>query len=291
MNPVYSRQDLDRFGGRVSEFKTLPDKMKRTCVWRDTMKKILLGTVALVALGIAAPASAADLAARPYTKAPPPMIAAIYDWSGFYIGLNGGGGSAHKCWDLDQQRAASRVGSGPKVAITRPAARSVVRSVTAGRRATGCSVLKPGQLGRLHRLQHQPVLPGGHPTSTKVDAFGLFTGQVGYAWNNALFYVKGGAAVVSDKYTTYAHCDRRAHRLAPAKPAGVARLAPVSNSASRRTGRLASNTTTCSWAPRASTPTTPGRRVHAQPISISQDVDIGTVRLNYRWGGPVVAKY
>jgi outer membrane immunogenic protein len=45
------------------------------------MKKILLGTVALIALG--APASAADLAARPYTKAPPPMVAPVYDWSGF----------------------------------------------------------------------------------------------------------------------------------------------------------------------------------------------------------------
>ena len=33
------------------------------------MKKILLGTVALIALGAIAPASAADLAARPYTKA------------------------------------------------------------------------------------------------------------------------------------------------------------------------------------------------------------------------------
>ena len=62
------------------------------------MKKILLGAMALVTLGLAAPASAADLAARPYTKAPPPMIAAIYDWSGFYIGINGGGWS-HKCWD------------------------------------------------------------------------------------------------------------------------------------------------------------------------------------------------
>ena len=54
------------------------------------MKKFLLATVGLVALGMAAPASAADLAARPYTKAPPPMVAAIYDWSGFYIGANGG---------------------------------------------------------------------------------------------------------------------------------------------------------------------------------------------------------
>src|ERR1700692_4509755 len=62
------------------------------------MKKFLLGTVGLVALGMAAPASAADLAARPYTKAPPPMVAAIYDWSGFYIGANGGWGSQRNCF-------------------------------------------------------------------------------------------------------------------------------------------------------------------------------------------------
>ncbi len=63
------------------------------------MKKFLLGTVGLVALGLAAPASAADLAARPYRAAPPPMLAAVYDWSGFYIGANGGWGSSRKCWD------------------------------------------------------------------------------------------------------------------------------------------------------------------------------------------------
>ena len=63
------------------------------------MKKFLLGTVGLVALGMAAPASAADLAAR-YTKAPPPMVAPIYDWSGFYIGANGGWGESHSCVDF-----------------------------------------------------------------------------------------------------------------------------------------------------------------------------------------------
>ncbi|WP_323825653.1 hypothetical protein, partial [Pseudomonas aeruginosa] len=61
---------------------------------------LLLAAVSLVALGAAAPALAADLAARPYTKAPPAAIAAVYDWSGFYIGVNGGGGSAHSTWDL-----------------------------------------------------------------------------------------------------------------------------------------------------------------------------------------------
>ena len=62
------------------------------------MKKFLLGTVGLVALSMAAPASAADLAARPYAKAPPAMVAAYYDWSGFYVGMNGGWGSSRKCW-------------------------------------------------------------------------------------------------------------------------------------------------------------------------------------------------
>jgi outer membrane immunogenic protein len=28
---------------------------------------------------------------------------------------------------------------------------------------------------------------------TKIEAIGLFTGQVGYAMNNVLLYVKGGA--------------------------------------------------------------------------------------------------
>ena len=52
------------------------------------MKKILLTTTALIALGMA-PAGAADLGARPYTKAPAAAIA-INNWTGFYIGAMGG---------------------------------------------------------------------------------------------------------------------------------------------------------------------------------------------------------
>src|SRR5579871_6976027 len=155
------------------------------------MKKLMLITASLVALGAAAPAVAADLAARPYTKAPP-MVQAAYDWSGFYIGLNGGGGSSHKCWDF-------------------------VNGVTEGcHDATGGTV--GGQVG--YRWQTGPIVFGveaqgnwadfaGDNVSlavaadrnrTKIDAFGLFTGQVGYAWNNALLYVKGGAAVTDNRY-------------------------------------------------------------------------------------------
>src|SRR5689334_19166501 len=58
------------------------------------MKKFLLASVALVALTGAA--SAADLAARPYTKAP--MMAPVaQSWTGFYIFGGAGGG----IWDAD----------------------------------------------------------------------------------------------------------------------------------------------------------------------------------------------
>ncbi|WOH68254.1 porin family protein [Bradyrhizobium sp. BWA-3-5] len=43
---------------------------------------------ALAAMAVASAASAADLAARPYTKAP--VMAPVYDWTGFYIGGNVG---------------------------------------------------------------------------------------------------------------------------------------------------------------------------------------------------------
>jgi outer membrane immunogenic protein len=40
-------------------------------------------------------------------------------------------------------------------------------------------------------------------TTAKVDAFGLFTGQIGYAWNNVLWYWKGGAAVTGNRFTVF----------------------------------------------------------------------------------------
>ena len=47
------------------------------------MKKITVAT-SVLALGTVS-ASAADMAARPYTKAPV-AVAAVYNWTGFYIG-------------------------------------------------------------------------------------------------------------------------------------------------------------------------------------------------------------
>ncbi len=59
------------------------------------MKKFLLSTTILAAL--TGSAVAADMA----VKAPPPApLPVIYNWTGFYIGANGGWGSSHNCWDF-----------------------------------------------------------------------------------------------------------------------------------------------------------------------------------------------
>ena len=77
------------------------------------MKKVLVGMAAITALSVAVPALAADLPARTYTKAPP-IVAPVYDWSGFYIGINGGGASSHNCWDLT---ATTGVGAVPPTSV------------------------------------------------------------------------------------------------------------------------------------------------------------------------------
>jgi outer membrane immunogenic protein len=249
------------------------------------MKKFLLGTVGLVALGMAAPASAADLAARPYTRAPGPMIAAMYDWSGFYIGANGGWGSSRKCWDL----------------LPAPVASEGCHDATGGTAG--------GQLG--YRWQSSAFVFGleaqgnwadlkgsnsslvfVNPSATnqsRIDAFGLFTGQVGYAWNSALLYVKGGAAVTNDRYRSFdtgsgVIIDRANEtRWGGTVGAGVEFAFAPNWSVGVEYDHLFMGTRNVDF----STPT----GGFSGTERIRQDVDLATVRVNYRWGGPIIAKY
>ena len=164
------------------------------------MKKLLIAAAGMIAVGLSAPASAADLAARPYTKAPPPMVAAIYDWSGFYIGANGGWGSSHKCWDITNFPGAT------VVPTFREGCHDATGGVVGGQ--IGYRWQSAGWVFGLEAQGDWADLKGSNVSgfipawtnNSKIEAFGLFTGQVGYAWNNVLWYVKGGAAVTDDKY-------------------------------------------------------------------------------------------
>ena len=117
-----------------------------------------------------------------------------------------------------------------------------------------------------------------------------------YAFNNALLYVKGGAAVTSDRYRGFATAHRRVRSTnTSTTPVGVAWSASAWNTASPRTGRSPSNTITCSCRTGptpSSTTALPARLARLFGTDrIRQDVDIVTARINYRFGGPVVARY
>jgi outer membrane immunogenic protein len=249
------------------------------------MKKVLLVTASLIALGAAAPAVAADLAARPYTKAPA-MIAAVYDWSGFYIGANGGWGSSRKCWDAVTGAGAFLASEGCHDATGGTVGGQVgYRWQTGpwvfGLEAQGNWADFKGSNGSLFAL--------GIRNESRVDAFGLFTGQVGYAVNNVLLYVKGGAAVTSDRFRTFT----------------AANVLNSSTSDDTRWGGVVGVGLEYGFAPnwsvaaeydhlfmqdRTYTFTTPAG-AFAGSDRIRQDVDLVTVRLNYKFGGPVIARY
>jgi outer membrane immunogenic protein len=248
-----------------------------------------LGALSLAA--VATQANAADLAARPYTKAPP-MIAAVYNWSGFYLGANGGYGSSHKCWD-------QTAGFAPGVAEGCHDATGAVAGGQIGYRWQSSAFV----FG-LEAQGDWADLSGGNTSAvpgvenrTRIDAFGLFTGQVGYAWNNALLYVKGGAGVTRDRYTGIGTGGLAGAAFDGAKETrwggtvGVGFEYGFSPNWSvgleydhmfmgRRDVTLLA---TGLAAPAAGTPVRTDR--------IGQDVDLITARINYRFGGPVVAKY
>ena len=68
------------------------------------MKNFVAGCVAVGVLFAAQCASAADLSVAPLYKAPPAVMTPAYNWSGFYVGLNGGGGWGHSYWDSSADR-------------------------------------------------------------------------------------------------------------------------------------------------------------------------------------------
>lgn len=64
------------------------------------MRKFFAGCLVLGVLASAQCANAADLSVAPLYKAPPPSeVTQAYDWTGFYLGVNGGGGWGHSYWN------------------------------------------------------------------------------------------------------------------------------------------------------------------------------------------------
>jgi outer membrane immunogenic protein len=253
-----------------------------------TVTKAFPATMALLALGTA-PALAADLPARTYTKAPA-IVAPVYDWSGFYIGLNGGGASSRECLTITSV-------AGAAVFPNSEGCHSATGGLAGGQIGYRWQVTNwvfgveaQGDWANLKGSNASLVAIVPYTNQTKVDAIGLFTGQVGYALNNVLLYVKGGAAVTDNKYSSFF----------PVGNVFAAAGVPFNQASDTRWGGAVGTGIEVGFAPNWSVAVEYDHLFMGNPSvtfpptniavgrsdNISQDVDMGTVRVNYRFGGP-----
>ncbi|MCA6115229.1 porin family protein [Bradyrhizobium sp. WSM 1738] len=229
------------------------------------MKNLLLVTCSILALGAVAPALGADLAAQPVYKAPPPppqVAAAIYDWSGLYIGINGGWGFS----DVTGGTVGGQIGYRQQM----------------GQAVFGLE--GQGNWADFSGSNVSTTFPLNTNRST-IDAFGLITGLIGYTSNNVLLYAKGGAAVTSNTYQVtstltgaqVASTDNT--RLGAAVGAGVEVGFAPNWSVGVEYDHLFMPDTNVSFTTAAGVVATD---------RIRQDFDLLTLRLNYKFSPPVL---
>jgi|SRR5579863_972144 len=291
------------------------------------MKKILLGAVALVAIG-AAPALAADLPV--YTKAPPPPV--VYDWTGFYAGANVGysrgqwnASSNQGIFNFESTTANPHLNGwlgGVQAGYNRQFSNPWVLGIEADIQGTGEKASQgwtdpavavppppacpPGELGTPPNCfsppqSFVPQRPGTGPATLNsawnFPWFGTIRGRVGVtpdAERKWLLYVTGGLAVGESDYS-----------FSWSNPGG----AP-----GRQAYALSSNQTLWGWVVGVGveaalwgnwtakaeylyidlgTQSINTTDIDGAPFSVNNRVrdQIVRVGVNYRFGGPVVAKY
>ena len=157
-----------------------PDPLKRGN-WKEHMRKAAAGYVALCMLLSATSAIAADLSLAPLYKAPPPPAPA-YDWSGFYVGVNGGGGWGHSWWNANTTGFPLSGGQAGGTAGYNWQTGNVVFGIEGDLDWSGFdgSATTPG-------------CPAG--CSTSDNWLSTVRGRVGYSFGRIMPYVTGGLAV------------------------------------------------------------------------------------------------
>jgi outer membrane immunogenic protein len=146
------------------------------------MKNLLAGCLAVGVLVTAQSAGAADLSVAPLYKAPPAEVSQVYNWTGFYLGVNGGGGWGHSYW------------SGNATGI--PLSGGLVGGTAGYNYQMGKAVLGvEGDVDWADLSGTRSTLgcPAGCTTSD--SWLSTVRGRVGYAFDRFLPYVTGGLAV------------------------------------------------------------------------------------------------
>lgn len=246
------------------------------------MKKFSLVALGLLALGIAAPASAADLR----VKAPPPApIVTVYNWSGFYIGANGGWARSRNCFDIVTVTGAF-LDDG-----CRDRSGGVLGGQLGFRWQTGGFVFGLEAQGDWADISssHTSLINPLFVNTAKTDAIGLFTGQIGWAWDAALLYVKGGAAVTKNDFDIDTIGGINVVSASATRWGATVGVGFEYGFAPNWSAGIEYNHLFMGDSNNSFTVVNPlfvgvGNR-------INQDIDMVTLRVNYRFGGPAITRY
>lgn len=223
-----------------------------------------LGTAALSVASVHV-VTAADLPTKAPVYAPVPY----YNWTGFYVGGNVGGGWGHT--DFTIATAGAPVGAG---AVALSGSGSSNKSGFFGGGQIGfnyqfatnwvagieADVDLSGISGSSSTCLALATGVGGCSSSSgKLNDFGTVRGRLGYAWNNVLLYGTGGLAWDESSTTFTTTCVAMpgfpcpgvgipfvSNASSSSSSSLAGRQEPASSGASFRTGRFGSSTSTCS---------------------------------------------
>lgn len=237
------------------------------------MKKALaFAGMMFLLIGAPGVAAAADMAVKAAPMAPP---VALYNWTGFYLGINGGGGWGRTSHTDTLGLTTGRFDqSGGLIGGTAGFNWQVSRVVF--------GIEGDWDWSDINGSIALPGLCLGGSCFTNLRQFGTLRGRVGYAWNQWLFYGTGGAAF-GDVRAGQDGC-----------PVGFC-------GSNTRTGWTAGAGIEVGFAQNWSAKVeylhfdlgSKATYTPAIPVSVDERGDIVRAGINYRfnWGGAVVAKY
>jgi outer membrane immunogenic protein len=278
---------------------------------RHSITKLLMaaGIASVSVVGIA---SAADMA----VKAPPPPPP-IFNWTGFYIGgFVGGAGADRNAFATEPVNPAFGFYNGTGFGTSYGLGSSFIGGGTIGynwqRPGSNFVLGIEGEAGYLHLTGSRQDVNARNfglaaidsVDSTKLgDWYGVIAGRAGWTANRTLFYVKGGVAFVNHSYSFNDSCIgagapgcgpgflviNRGTDTQVTYAVGAGIEYAFNNNWSIK-GEYLYLGTQKSYTSSATSVTGPVGVLFTNSNS-DPGVHTGKIGINYRWGGPIVAKY
>lgn len=148
------------------------------------MRKLSLAVAASALIAACGTASAADLRVRAPAAPAAAVMAPIYDWSGIYVGIQGGYGGGDLDWTYAVGGTANHTTSGGLFGGT------IGMNFQAGQWVFGIEADYAWA-----NISGSTSCPNAaFDCRSRLDSFGTVRGRIGYAWDAIMIYGTGGAA-------------------------------------------------------------------------------------------------